>query len=780
MSSPSNEKIFVSVINQIRSGSGGEKPTDLVQSVRGEWDLDWEEVARLVQKIGNKSSLNIPSLVARSLPAYAYKFLSRYAEESGASRVLDPCVEGGMLLSSLLDQTEGSVEGYGIVQDPKLSALARLIGRNLPITWEDSPSLRGVENLTESFDFIASVPPLKRERAEATFDTGDQKVELRGEEGHLAVLKACRLLREGGKAAFLVRDSFFWARSSPWDELREAGIFPQAVVSLPAGSLSNVGISVNLLIVGNEPVDRLFAAHLSTTGQIDPILSNLFNRKAGSERELGVLIEHSQFESWRAIELDEQIERLSRRSGMQERRFGEVVDKINTSAPTDKKEEFESRQNTLYLPRQGGPSLVTTELEEATPPRNYLQVRLDEEEASAEFVARFLRSEFGQILFNRWARGSTPMQMHISIRDLEEKRIYLPEISTQERVLQSHQTMEELRLQLNQLESRLWKRPVSVDDINQKVDRLNEDEGIESWIAMLPFPLASVLRKYHAVDNTEYKSKFLLDFFEATAQFFTVVMLSALQNDESRFRNRKGKWLGADEGYGESLKRSDFGDWAKIGGRVAKETRRMISGDERDHCLELYRAQSADWIKAVSNKELYKVIDTVSGYRNSWKGHSSTTTREKIFRERLRKLEEKLNEVRDVIGYALEDVILLKPKQMRYTEGVYHAQVKKLRGAQTIFEESTTETTVPMDTERLYLLEEGQSRPLKLLPFFRLMASPRSEENAFYFYNRVEDEQSRQVRWLTYHFEGSGEEDKAPTVESPDAVEALQKLTENN
>lgn len=780
MHSYPDEQLFVSVFNRIQSSSGEEAPTDLVQSVKNEWDLDWQDVARLLEGIGHKSSHRIPSVLTRSLPIYAYRFLARYAEENSASRILDPCVEGGILLSSLIDQTEGSVEGHGVVQDLQLSVLARLIGRSLPIVWEDSPSLRGVENLTESFDFIASVPPWKRERTEATFDVDDQKVELRGKEEHLAVLKACRLLREGGKAAFLVRDSFFWARSSLWGELDEAGIFPRAVISLPAGSLSNVGISANFLIVGNKPVDRLFVAQLSAAGQIDPILSNLFNRKEGSERELGVLTEHSQFESWRAIKLDGQIERLSRRSGMQERRFGEVVEKITTSAPADEKEEFEARQNTLYLPRRGGPSLVTTESEEATPPKDYLQVRLDSDKASAEFVARFFESEFGQILFKRWARGSTPMQMHISTRDLKEKRIYLPEISTQERVLQSHQTMEELRLQLNQLESRLWKRPVSVDDINQKVDRLNEDEGIESWIAMLPFPLASVLRKYHAVENTEYKSKFLLDFFEATAQFFTVVMLSALQNDESRFRNRKGKWLGADEGYGESLKRSDFGDWATIGSRVAKETRRMISGDERDHCFELYRAQSADWVQAVSSKELYKVINTVSGYRNSWKGHSSTTTREKIFRERLRKLEEKLNEVRDVIGYALEDVTLLKPKQMRYTEGVYHAQVKELKGAQTIFEESTTETTVPMDTERLYLLEEGQNRPLMLLPFFRLMASPRSEENAFYFYNRVEDEQSRQVRWLTYHFEGSREEDKAPTVESPDAVEALQKLMKNN
>lgn len=622
------------------------------------------------------------------------------------------------------------------------------------------------------------MPPFgAKERAGETFDFRGQKVELRGAEGHLAVLKASRLLREGGRAVFLVPDSFFWKKLSPWEEMSEAGVFPQAVISLPAGSLSNTGIPVNFLMVGGEPADRLFVAKLSASGQIDPILSNLSSRREGSKKELGVLVEHDQFESWRSIELDEQIDRLARRSGMEECQLGQVVEAIFTSQPTDGNETFESKQNALYLPRHGRPSQVTTEPEEATPPRNFLQVKLDPEQASAEFVARFLQSEFGEVLFERWAKGSTPM--HISTTGLEDRRIFLPGIDKQEDVLESHQTMEELRLQLNQLESRLWKRPVSVDDINQKVSRLNKDEGIESWIETLPFPLASVLRKYHAVESLRDKCGFLLDFFEATAEFFTVVMLSALQNDEKRFRNRKGKWLGVDEGYGESLKKSSFGSWSEIGSRVAKDTRRMISGDERDQCLELYRARSAAWVQAISNKELYKVLDTVVDYRNSWKGHSATTTKEKIFQERLRKLEGKLNEVRNVISYAFEDVGLLKPEQMRYTEGVYHAQVKELKGAQTIFEERTTETTVPMDTKRLYLMEEGQNRALELLPFFRLMPSPRSEENAFYFYNRVEDEQSGKVRWLTYHFEGSRDEDKAPTIESPDAVDALQKLIED-
>lgn len=759
-------------LDLIRDRVSSENPDKLVRLLANEIDLSWQQAVLLPEYLGKRSGFY-------SLPEYTYRFLARYAEREEFARILNPWVRGGILLTSLVEQISGDVEGQGIIHKSGFGSLARIIGRGLPITWsngKDSP-LEEIGKIDGEYDFIASTPPLGQERETANFTVDGQEIALRGEEGKLAVLKATNYLAEEGEAVFLVGNGFFWRRQSLWSKMHRIGIYPRAVVALPTGSLSTASIPVNLLIVGRQKFDRLFIAQLSADEQIDPILTNLRNHQEGARKELGILVDKNDFVSWRAIELDEQIRRRAQRSGMDEKKFGEILAELNTVNKTDEQDRFERRENAVYLPRQGTIP-PTTNVEEATPPRYYLQAILESGQALAEFVERFFECEFGELLMERWANGS---QMgHISLRGIENRRIYLPEISVQERVLQNHKRMEELRLQLDQLNSQLWKRPVAVDDVEQEIKHLNEGDGLENWMETLPFPIASVLRKYHAVESLRDKQGFLLDLFEATAEFFTVLMLSAFRNDEARFRERKGNWLGAEQGFREALKKSSFGNWSQIGGRIAKDTRRMLSGDEREECLELYRATSPDWIEAISSKEIYKIFREVVEFRNSWKGHSSTTTSDRIFRDRVRKLEERLNRVREEIGYAFEEVHLLKPEQMRYEDGVYHTQVKQLRGAQTFFEESVRETTVPMDVERLYLLEEEQDRPLQLLPFFKLMASPRSEENAFYFYNRIEDEQGEKVRWLSYHFEGSRDEDKSPTVESPDAIRALQDLIEEN
>ena len=77
------------------------------------------------------------------------------------------------------------------------------------------------------------------------------------------------------------------------------------------------------------------------------------------------------------------------------------------------------------------------------------------------------------------------------------------------------------------------------------------------------------------------------------------------------------------------------------------------------------------------------------------------------------------------------------------------------------------ETLTPMDKNGIYLLSEGQQRPLKLLPFMRMMESPKTEQNACYFYNRVEKDR---VRWISYHFEAE------PEITRPDD-EVLKALS---
>jgi hypothetical protein len=103
-----------------------------------------------------------------------------------------------------------------------------------------------------------------------------------------------------------------------------------------------------------------------------------------------------------------------------------------------------------------------------------------------------------------------------------------------------------------------------------------------------------------------------------------------------------------------------------------------------------------------------------------------------------------------------------------YSDGIFEYQAKALIGTRTFFKQVTVKTLTPMDKNKIYMLHAQQQRPIELLPFIRLMESPKTQENAIYFYNRMVGDE---VRWLSYHF------DKESEIIRPDsAVDSAIKL----
>ena len=84
------------------------------------------------------------------------------------------------------------------------------------------------------------------------------------------------------------------------------------------------------------------------------------------------------------------------------------------------------------------------------------------------------------------------------------------------------------------------------------------------------------------------------------------------------------------------------------------------------------------------------------------------------------------------------------------------------------FQITELELTEAMEDGHLHLWSPGEYRTLRLLPLIRMMASPKTEQNECYFYNR---RQSKGIRFLSYHFETDAEvvqtfEDTATVLDS--------------
>lgn len=140
------------------------------------------------------------------------------------------------------------------------------------------------------------------------------------------------------------------------------------------------------------------------------------------------------------------------------------------------------------------------------------------------------------------------------------------------------------------------------------------------------------------------------------------------------------------------------------------------------------------------------------GYRNEWKGHDAIHGDAEAAR-RLQLLENELARVQKPLSGAFNGWKLIKPGAMRKRGDIFEHEVHLLLGRDMIFRTEKLDSPVPMDSNELYFLDGRQEFPVpvELLPLIRIKASPETQANTCYFYNKLED--SGEVRLVSYHFE---------------------------
>ncbi len=281
--------------------------------------------------------------------------------------------------------------------------------------------------------------------------------------------------------------------------------------------------------------------------------------------------------------------------------------------------------------------------------------------------------------------------------------------------------------------------------------KLPQENDFEFWTESLPFPLASILWTFHANADVQQKVKNLLHFFEALSQFTTTIMLSAYAADGTFYARESGAWI---DKYRDAFITPTFGTWNTLGEILSKQIRRLLADtSKRARCVDLLGNPHSKFIGMLTDKRLFDILNVTRGYRNDWQGHGGIESEEQAH-HRLNLLVEQLGRAQSVIADCYSTALLLSPASSEYSGGVFHYQVRALTGSRTTFRRVQVKTQTPMDRQRLYLLHKEQERPVALLPFLRLLVSPKARQDACYFYNRSSREG---VRWISYHFTGESE-----------------------
>lgn len=683
-------------------------------------------------------------------PAFIPKFINSYLKNRTTDSILDVWSGIGALLFPILQVI---TPNKAIALESKESAykIACLLGYDKGIEWQLGSPLHLLDEIKERFDVVLGSPPWNRNPNVFMISFEKTNIEIRDDEDKLLILKASLLLAPDGVGFFITSPSFTMKRGkhTVYENLSRFGLFIDTILSLPSGTFSGTSLSGLLIIIRKQKPEKIFVGELSSNeASNNVLLKNLKARIEGKVRQHGILVKKEEFTSFQALVSEYEFKELGRQLGLQTTPINDVTLEKNLSKPSYPK-GFLDHPNALYLPLIGRSHAITSLADLQLKPNNYIQIVLDPEKVNTEYLANFFNSTLGQKIRESLQSGVFIPRINKSL--LNKAVVYIPKLSTQIEVRQVDATIEGLYSALETLKKQLWEQPGDAQNIQKLVNSLNLNESFENWIDSLPFPLASILWVYHADDNPKNKLAHLLNFFEAMVQFNTILMLSAYASEPDFYIKHSNKWF--NQNSKNWFNHVSFGSWNYLGRKLANETRNFLDDiNTRDHCLNMFGNPTHDFINLIINEKLFVILETVKDYRNQWKGHGGIESQSEA-KKRLDLLELELAETRKLVMNNYSTACLLRPDNAEYRDAIHFYRIDALIGRSTPFKKLSKETISDMDSQKLYVLQKNQLKPVELLPFIQV-----AKNNACYFFTRIENDHAH---YISYHF------DQEPSLDIP-------------
>lgn len=706
-----------------------------------------EELLFVVTHIGRCLDHFVPSGIA--------DFVARLVELHSPKNLLDPWAGMGLLTIPVNDRLNPeSFEAYCL--DQSHAEVWRLLNEESGVTLHHGDALTALPESARTFDAVVGCPPWGRKaQGPLRVRIGNDEIFVEDDYGHLLILESCLHLSEKGLGVFIVRDAFFWDSGKVRHTLEQLGIRVTYAIQLPAGSFTPLtNIPTHIIVLQRTSDKTLFTAKYSPDLKHQKeLLKNLRSRTEGASASLGRVVAGESFRGFSPIEFTEQLTEQARRMGLVPYAFNDVIQELTTRSKTKGSGDLPEKPNSVYLPQMAATPATTSQ--EALPDRlkSYYQLVVNPEIADAAFLAGLLNTSFGQLWRDSLRTGSTIPRIGKEV--LETSILYLPPKKSREvqrEVIDCNQDIARLISELRELEALLWKRPADIGKVQSSVQKVNREDRFQDWIDTLPFPLASILWACHTQTGS-YREKYerKVHFFEALAEFLAVVHLSAFTRHAiwSELKEKLTETLGRNS---LSLKMATFGTWKTIVEVLSAETRRVLN-DEPELCFELFRTRNRELLETIASKRLVGVIQATNAIRNDWLGHTGAV-READARAVNEQLAQHIGIVRETFGVVWEGYTLLLPGSCRMKAGLFEYTVRRVMGSRTPFPSENVELAEPMEDGHLHLWSQNETRALKLLPLVKVMPSPRTEENACYFYNR---KQKDGIRFLSYHFDADSE-----------------------
>jgi hypothetical protein len=231
------------------------------------------------------------------------------------------------------------------------------------------------------------------------------------------------------------------------------------------------------------------------------------------------------------------------------------------------------------------------------------------------------------------------------------------------------------------------------------------------------------------------------------AEFWATIFLSAAKSDERFWDDHVlGLWNILDK-QNLSFDLATFGLWKVVVEYLRSRFSKLLN-DDPDRVTRMFATTSEAVLSMLLSKDICTILQRANSIRNG-KAHGGALGT-KGLSESHTELLDLLSMFRGVTGESWMQYQLIQPGDCRYKSGVYQYVVRVIMGTRSPFVTERRETISAMEDTQLHLLDSDSQQSLALLPFVRVMPSPKTASNACYFYNKVD---SNNQIFVSYHFE---------------------------
>lgn len=716
-----------------------------------------------------------PMPIPPVLPAIISKILT----SRSANTILDPWAGLGSLLAIAQQATSaGRCIGFNIN-----TSEGELAKRLFPqAEWSFGHALKLLPRLDSAADVVVSSLPFNASTNESIEleDTAGNLILLKDDLGNLMLAATTARLSENGLGLFVVPPSFFFSGRSILKHFPELGFRADAAFALPPGSFAPcTSIGTYLLVVTKGANRKMFVAQLSNDQNTNAqILENFTRGEEGGAVELGRYVDALEFRGVDSLRAGDYFETASKQIGFPAVALEDLAMEINLGR-FGEGFKFPPASNAVFVPMIGESDVVDSIDELTLKAQNYAQVVIDPAKSHATFIAQFLNCELGKKI-REWGKSGGVISK-LNKQTIKRIQVFIPDLATQRKMLEiearlsaEENTLLSLQNDLLELRRDLWRNPRSADTVSDRLEDFSARTagelkqqaimGLDQWFETIPFPIASILRAWQATPSDDYKTKHehLLHFFEATAEFLSVILLSAFSGNDALYAPHKEKLKETMAKQHLSFQRATFGTWKLVVEYLGKQTRSLLrengkrpedAKNDKAICASIFADSTLKLPSLLSSKDIAAILGVTNKMRNDWSGHGGVVGQEeaKLRNEQLLGQVEKL---RQAMSEIWDGAVVVNALHCRPRRGVFENEIAILKGSNSEFLKESRAMSTYLDVDSLYIINGQQSGALKLLPLIQVSASPGTAKNACYFFNRTEREGAR---FVSYHFAGQPE-----------------------